>query len=671
VFPTAQEKNDMTIAHETQNKKKRSFSSSQQLFRSILQAIPDLVSVVDRNFRIVFSNLRGEYEDVSPKMLRKKPPPYCYELYHPDRKSFCEQCHVQEVFATGKSVVTEKFQPKAGHVEIHSFPIFDEAGTVVMAGEYHRDINARRQAEDALREKNQVLEEIINASPLAIIALDYKINLTLWNPAAERMFGWTKEEVLGKPYPIVSEDRHGELLENIRSLNEGESCRFLETQRMHKDGTLIDVSLNTAPMLNLNGRTIGYMAIMADIRERKQAQEALRESEANYRTIFDAANDGTFVFDPENGDMLDVNRKMCEMYGYTREEVLRLNVEALSAGKTPYTYEDVMKMIRKTKRENSHLFEWLAKDSSGRLFWIEVNMKGAVIGGEYKVLAVVRDISERKIAEEENRKMQERLRQMDKMAAIGTLASGIAHEINNPNNFILSNAQFISDIWPDFSRILSRYAEEHGEFYLGKLRFSEASAFIPKMLDGLVEGSHRINAIVTSLKDFARQEKTRLDQSVDVNKVIDAALTMLRSQIRKHTDRFQCILAENLPVVTGNFRQLEQVIVNLTMNALQSLPDKKCGVFISTSYAESIDQIIIKVSDEGIGMSREIQNAIFDPFFTTKLDSGGTGLGLSICFSIVKEHGGIIECESERGKGSTFLIRLPVRKSRKKGGKRP
>lgn len=520
----------------------------------------------------------------------------------------------------------------------------------------------------ALIDANQMLEAIIEASPLAIIALDHQINLTLWNPAAELMFGWTRAEVLGKPYPIAPEAYICEVMDNIRRLNEGESRRSMETRRMHKDGTLIDVSLSTAPMCDRSGTTIGYMAIFADIREQKRTQEALRESESNYRTIFDAANDATFVFDPENGDMLDVNLKMCEMYGYSREQVLRLNVEDLSAGYPPYTYDDVLRKIWKTRYDKSHLFEWLAKDSSGKLFWIEVNMKGAVIGGEYRVLAVVRDIMERKAAEEENRKMQERLRQMDKMAAIGTLASGIAHEINNPNNFILANAQFIADIWPDISRILGHYAEENGEFHLGHLPFSEAAHFIPQMLGSLVEGSHRINGIVTGLKDFARQEKTRLDQTVDINRVITAALSMLQNQIRKHTDRFQCILAENLPPLTGSFQQLEQVIVNLTMNALQALKNREEGVFISTSYAGSIEQIIIKVRDEGSGMAQDVQQAIFDPFFTTRLDSGGTGLGLSICFSIIKDHGGIIECESEPDRGTTFFVRLPVQQGSVGGG---
>ncbi len=658
----------MKVDKVKQKPQSKDSSSSEKLLQNILQAIPDLISVVDKDFHIIFSNWRGGYEYV-PLEKRKKTV-HCYEAYYSGKIKPCDECHVKEVFRTGKPVICEKFNPRVGHLEVHAFPVFDEEGNIVMAGEYLRNINARRQAEDALRDANQKLEAIIEASPLAIIALDTDVNLTLWNSAAEMMFGWKKEEVLGKPYPIVPEDRMEELMENIHGLTEGEVRRSMETCRRHKDGTLIDVSLSTAPVLNRGGATIGYMAIMADIRERKLAQEALRESEANYRTIFDAANDATFVFDAENGAMLDVNLKMCEMYGYTREEVLRLNVEDLSAGVPPYTYADVLQMIWKTKHDKSHMFEWYAKDCSGRLFWVEVNMKGAVIGGDYKVLAVVRDITERKIAEEENRLMQERLRQMDKMAAIGTLASGIAHEINNPNNFILSNAQFMSDIWPDINRILTQYAEENGEFYLGKLRFSEAGAFIPKMLGGLVEGAHRINGIVTGLKDFARQEKTRLDLQVDVNKVIDAALSMLQNQIKKHTDNFSCSLDRDIPPIRGSFRQLEQVIVNLTINALESLPTRNCGIYITTSYSRFLGQIIIVVRDEGVGMAEEVQKTIFDPFFTTKLDSGGTGLGLSICYTIVNEHNGIIECDSKPGKGTTFLVKLPAISHESEGKKR-
>jgi PAS domain S-box-containing protein len=647
---------EMNVSKAKQKTNCKTPLATKKLFHKILNAIPDFISVIDRDFRIVFCNWRGGYENLPPQQRRKNM--HCHEVYGSTEQ--CEPCHMQEVFRTGAQVISEKCNPMAGDLEIHAFPIFDEAGNIVMAGEYHRNITARKSAEDAFLNANQMLSAIIDASPLAIIALDTEVNVTLWNPAAENMFGWKNDEVLGRPYPIVSTDLQGELMENIRLLNDGGVRRVMETCRMHKDSSLIEVSLSTAPMLDSEGATIGYMAIMADITERKQAQQALRESEANYRTIFDAANDATFVFDAENGRMLDVNLKMCEMYGYSREEVLQLNVEELSAGFPPYTLKDLLKLIWKTKSDRSHMFEWLAKDRSSRLFWVEVNMKGAIIGSEYKVLAVVRDITERKFAEEENKKMQETLLQSNKMAAIGTLASGIAHEINNPNNFILSNAQFLADIWPYISRILTCYAEDNGEFFVGKMRHTEVNDVMPKLLNGLTEGAHRIKGIVTGLKDFARQDRATLDQTVDVNKVIEAALSMLQNKIKIHTDYFECRLDEHLPFVKGSFRQLEQVIVNLTMNALEALPSKECGINIATSYSRYLGQIIIKVRDEGVGMAEDVQKAIFDPFFTTKLDSGGTGLGLSICFNIVKEHKGTIECDSKPGVGTTFLVRIPA-----------
>jgi len=517
-----------------------------------------------------------------------------------------------------------------------------------------------KHIENALRSANQMLEALIEASPAAIIAMDLDSNLILYNSAAERMFGWKKEEVIGKRYPLVSIEHLNEIKIIIRACRAKEKMRSVVTRRLHKDGYYVDVSMSTAAMLNTEGAIIGYMAIMEDISERRLAKEALRQSEANYRTIFDAANDATFVFNVKNGDMLDVNLKMCQMYGYTREEVLRLNVEELSAGYSPYTLQDLLQHIWNTKTDESHLFEWLAKDRSGRLFWVEVTMKGVVIGGAYRVLAVVRDITNRKIAEKENKIMQERLLQANKMAAIGTLASGIAHEINNPNNYILSNAQFLSELWPDISRILHKFAEENGELYFGKLNYKEAEQLIPKMLCGITEGSHRIKGIVSGLKDFARQEKTGLDRPVDINKVIEAALAMLGNKIKKHTDNFSCSLANNLPPVKGSFRQLEQVIVNLAVNALEALQNRESGVSITTSYSELLGLVTIMVEDEGVGMTEDVKKAIFDPFFTTKLDRGGTGLGLSIIFNIVKEHNGFIECNSQIGKGTVFYIKIPA-----------
>jgi len=641
------------------------FPLSKKILNTIFQAIPDFISIVDKECRMVVSNWKGDLESVDSvtrKRSRRRK-----EVCHHGRTTQCEDCTLREVFRTGKPCITEKYIPRTGYVEIHSFPLYDEQGELVMAGEYRRNVSERYHAQDALRKTNRLLQAIIDASPLATVAVDSELKVTLWNPAAEKMFGWKKEEILGKPYPTVPPDLHEELQDNFRCLNEGLTRREYETRRMRKDGSVIDVDLSLAPIRNSAGISIGLVAIMADITSRKQEQQALRESEASYRTIFDAANDAHFVFDAKDATILDVNLKMCEMYGFdSREEALRHNVEEMMAGYPPYTLNDLLPRIWKAKDGRTQTFEWLAKHTSGRLFWMEVVMKGVIISGEYKVLAVVRDTMERKAAEEENRRMQETLLQANKMAAIGTLASGIAHEINNPNNFILSNAQFLSDNWSDIDRILSSYAEENGEFFIGKMRYSEARPIIPKMFKSLMEGALRIKGIVTGLKDFSRKEKATLDQTVDINKVIEAAVSMLQNQIKKHTDYFSCSLGQDLPSVKGNFRQLEQIVVNLTLNALESLQCRDCGVYIATTYSRFLGQIVIKIQDEGIGMTDDVKKTIFDPFFTTKHDSGGTGLGLSICFSIVKEHNGMIICDSKPGYGTTFLVRIPAIESEKR-----
>jgi PAS domain S-box-containing protein len=766
----------------------KQLKASKTSFNRVFDSIPDLLSVVDSDLRIIYSNWHGGFDYVADEMRSTNP--LCYDAYYPGQGKPCAACHSLEVFRTGKPIITEKYNPQIGYLEVHAFPVLDESGKVIMAAEYLRNITERKQAGNALRQANQTLEAIINASPLAIIALDSDVNLILWNDAAEEMFGWKREEVLHKPYPIIPEDRIGEVRQNIRQLHKGVVCRSLETQRKRKDGTLIDVRLSTAIMPGPDGAIIGYMAIMSDITEYNRAQLDLRESEANYRAIFDAANDAIFVLDFESGKILDVNRKLCEMYGYTREEALLLNIENLSSGEVPYTQENAVKQIRKARENKSHLFEWIAKDSSGKLFWVEVNMRGAVIGGGYKALAVVRDITERKQAEqalreseerfrqifeededaalilsprtlaivdanaatvrlygyckkelrksnpsvfiapqeygkfaetfsipdldssprrklfridrvnivckngnsmiasvrgkiiksrgdnflyctfrditeklkikEERKRIEEKLLQANKMTALGTLASGIAHEINNPNNYILSSSQFLSEAWKDIEQILVEYRRENGEYYIGGLPDNEASDIIPKLLASLEEGSVRIKNIVENLKSFARQENQSYDTVIDVNMAVRASINLLGSQIPKYTDNFFSNLDERLPKIQGSFQQIEQVIINLTINALQSLPNKNCGIYITTFYDKNAQQVVIRVRDQGTGIAQDLMRRIMEPFFTTKQDMGGTGLGLSICYSIIKKHQGTLECESDLKLGTLFTVKLPA-----------
>ena len=269
-----------------------------------------------------------------------------------------------------------------------------------------------------------------------------------------------------------------------------------------------------------------------------------------------------------------------------------------------------------------------------------------------------KEILERERAEELAREQQKKLFQSEKMASIGILVSGVAHEINNPNNFILLNSDNLSDVWSDLIPFLDKYAEDQGDFMIAGLMYSEIRDEVSMMINGVKEGSQRIKKIVQTLKDFARKDPGNLDQIIDIPDLIDDSVTILTSLIKKSTDRFSTTLSENLPKIKGNIQQIEQVIINLISNACHALENRNQEITISAAFENN--SVLIIVQDEGKGISSENMKYIMDPFFTTKRDSDGTGLGLSISYNIIKEHGGELIIKSEVGQGTTATIQLPV-----------
>jgi len=278
---------------------------------------------------------------------------------------------------------------------------------------------------------------------------------------------------------------------------------------------------------------------------------------------------------------------------------------------------------------------------------------------------LINDITELKKAEQLTELKNRQLIEADKMATIGILASGIAHEINNPNNFIMLNTQFFSKIWEDAKPVLRHYHEDHGDFGLGGMPLEESLHKTRDLLEGIAKGSRRIQKIVNGLKEFTGSEAPR---PVDLVKAIQNALLITRHLIDSSTDRFESSLPNQfesslpnqLPAVSGHRQQLEQVIINLITNACQSLKDKNGAVGINCRHDTEQKQVIITVYDEGRGISEEELKYIFDPFYTTRRDSGGTGLGLSISYNIIKNHGGELLYDSRPGEGTRATIRLPV-----------
>ncbi len=525
-----------------------------------------------------------------------------------------------------------------------------------------RDITERRRVEIALREVNQTLQATFQASPLAIFVLDREGCIQLWNPASQHMFGWTEEEVLGKFYPLAPEHLEQEFRQNLARMNMGEEFHGQETKRRRKDGTLLDISFSTAPLYDQHGAIIGTVGILADISERKRTEVALRESEELFRQIFEQNEDPSFLLDPDTLAILDANAVAVRLYGHSKDTLRAGGLDLLMKSQVLASFSQKLAHEQSTLADDapwSHVSPLSTIDSDGNV--VMASFRGRLLRsrGQMYLYGIFRDITEKLRIRKERSELQANLIQANKMTAIGTLASGIAHEINNPNNYLLANAQFLDEAWPDIRSILE-HADLNSSLTIGGLPVQEALKDIPQLLQSLIEGSRRIKSIVTSLKDFSRQDDESMRRPFDINRVINAALVILANTIKKSTDHFSCNLVAELPQVVGHFQKIEQVIINLLINALQSLPDRQSGVFLTTSLQDSPRCVVIQIRDQGTGIPEDIRGRILDPFFTTKHKTGGTGLGLSICYAIINDHKGTIDFDSKVGAGTTVTVTLPV-----------
>jgi signal transduction histidine kinase len=271
---------------------------------------------------------------------------------------------------------------------------------------------------------------------------------------------------------------------------------------------------------------------------------------------------------------------------------------------------------------------------------------------------------QRKIAQRttELQQHQKQLIQADKMASLGILVSGVAHEINNPTGLLLLNLPVLRKAYLAAQASLEERFQDTGDFMIGGLRYSLLRLEAPRMFDEMQDGARRIKRIVDDLKDFARKDDSDLDESVDLNAVVRASIRLVDNSIKKATHRFETSLAEGLPPCRGNVQRIEQVVVNLILNACQALPSPEKGIYLATSFAAGGTELLFSVRDEGVGIPGEHLSHLTDPFFTTKRELGGTGLGLSVSAGIVKDHQGRLEFRSEPGAGTIATMALPAPK---------
>jgi PAS domain S-box-containing protein len=497
------------------------------------------------------------------------------------------------------------------------------------------DITDRRQAERT----QSYYAAIVESSADAIIAKNLDGMVTSWNESAQRMFGWSADEMLGQPIiRLLSADRLDEEAVILTQIRRGDRIDHFETVRCRKDGAEFPVSLTISPILGAGGEIVGASKIVRDITERTRMAGVLRISEDRFRTIFSAVSEGIFILSPANGSFTEINEPGCVMFGYTADELIGGNLQMLSSGVPPYTQSEADERIEQAATSGRpERFYWHCKAKDGPLFWAEISIRSALISGQESVLAIVGDVDERLAVEAQ-------LRQAQKMEAVGNLSGGMAHDFNNMLGVIIGSLDLVVPLVKD----------------------NDAAA---ELVQEAIGAAVRSAELTARLLAFARRQPLR-PEAVAPNNLISGIVQLLRRTLGENIE-IVLDLADDLWPIVVDSAQLEASLTNLATNARDAMSNggrlsiATVNRVLDSAYADAHfevtagDYAVIEVSDTGIGMAPEIAQHIFEPFYTTKGPGVGTGLGLSMVFGFIKQSGGHISVYTEPGVGTTFRLFLP------------
>lgn len=393
---------------------------------------------------------------------------------------------------------------------------------------------------------------------------------------------------------------------------------------------------------------------------RRQVERSLRESEAQYRLLAETAREIIITFDSDHR-ITYANQAWLKAWGDNDRDVKGRPIENIVSPERAAEFQTMLDRIALADTADC-LLETSLQVQNDRSIPVEATF--AVMStpdGTRSYLMAARDITEKKRAEEQDRLQREQLYQSAKMASLGTLVAGVAHEINNPISTVMLNIQVLEKFWQQAVPVLDEYHHERGGLSVGGMDYEELSQRMPQMIRHTLDGVNRVKRIVSDLKDFAGQRPSDSRDTVDLNDIVKKATGLVSSVIKKASTEFQAHYAEQLPTFQGNGHRIEQVIINLLVNACQAMAEKRNLLRVTTGFDARTGCVFVEVQDGGCGMTPEVIARITDPFFTTKRDSGGTGLGLSISDTIIRDHGGRLEFRSTPGAGTVATIWIPYR----------
>ncbi len=412
-------------------------------------------------------------------------------------------------------------------------------------------------------------------------------------------------------------------------------------------GILAVVSLLMAYVIRQGGRAEG---------ERRRAEDALRTSEARYRLLAETATEIILTVDLE-GRVTYVNQAGQRLLGYSMEGIRKLEAVALFPTSRQEAFRDRMDRCRAGTLRDP-LYETVFFTRRGETVPVEATL-AMVRDGETPVgfLLTARDISARKRAEQQAREQREQLLQTARMASVGGLVAGMAGEIERPVGVIEDGAAEIGAAWAAVRPVLD--ARIDGDAETGELHWATLRERVPERVREITEGAGRVMELVQDLRDYARPDPPVLSDMLDVNRVVEKAAGLLASRIAEATDRFSVHPAADLPTFQGNFRKMEQVVIQLLTNACNALTDRTRSIRVETGHDAHAGCVYIEVRDGGVGIRPDALPHLTEPFYTAHPD-GGTGLGLAIADRIIRDHGGTLTFSSDVDLGTTVRVCLPV-----------
>jgi PAS domain S-box-containing protein len=495
---------------------------------------------------------------------------------------------------------------------------------------FFTDTTERKQAEERIR----LFSTAVACAVEAISIADMKGAITYVNPAMEELYGYKKDEMLG--IQVMSLNANSEMANEIMSTMIKQGGWISEFESKKKNGETFSATLSLSTVRDEKGKPIAMMGTIKDITERKQAEEALKLSEQNFRNSLDSSTVGIRIMGDDNSTAY-ANQALLDMFGYENIEELKASLP-----QEHYTLESHAAFVQRHEKllRGEPLPELLEFDiirKNGAIRHLQLSSREMIWNGKQQFQLLYRDITERKQAEKEKQELEAKAQVASRLAAVGEMAAGIAHEINNPLTSVLG-----------FSQLL-----------LEKQNIPEE---IKEELKIITDGSLRVADIVKRLLIFARQTKP-IKTLANLNELIENTLKLRDYVLKTANIEVVTRFDPELPWSIVDPGQLQQVFLNLIVNAEQEMKKAHGKGTLTITTEKKENNIRMSFKDDGPGIAKENLGHLFEPFFTTKAIGEGTGLGLSLSRSIVLEHNGTLNVESVSGHGATFIIELPIIKA--------